>query len=434
MNFVLYRLRIAVIIQQSAILLRENNQKTMKNLLIILVAVLFFAFTKKEEPVSEWRGPNRSGVYNEKGLLKQWPAEGPKLLWAIDSTGRGYGSPVIAGDRIFITGESDSTSYLYAYNLNGKQIWKVACGQEWVKNFPGSRSTPTVVGDLIYVCSGKGDIACFNKNTGSKKWSLNMISDLQGTINMFGYSQSLLVNGDLVYCQPGGPENNVVALNRFTGQKVWSQKAKGEIEAYGSPIVVKRGNRDLLLTFSEMSFLGLDGKSGELLFTHKMDTTGNLHGNVPVIDGNDLIYTEGDGNRTVKLKLASDGSSISEVWRNRSFDNMMGGVVRLGDKIYGTAHRQMYMKCLDMKSGQVTDSIKMFRGSTIAADGMLYVYTEKGVVNLVNPKPEGMQIVSSFKVTKGTKEFFTHPVIHDGVLYIRHGEALMAYSIKKEKV
>jgi len=434
MNFTVYWVRIAVIIQQSAILLRENNQKTMKNLLIIFVAVLFFAFTKKEEPVSEWRGPNRSGVYNEKGLLKQWPAEGPKLLWAIDSTGRGYGSPVIAGDRIFITGESDSTSYLYAYNLNGKQIWKVACGQEWVKNFPGSRSTPTVVGDLIYVCSGKGDIACFNKNTGSKKWSLNMISDLQGTINMFGYSQSLLVNGDLVYCQPGGPENNVVALNRFTGQKVWSQKAKGEIEAYGSPIVVKRGNRDLLLTFSEMSFLGLDGKSGELLFTHKMDTTGNLHGNVPVIDGNDLIYTEGDGNRTVKLKLASDGSSISEVWRNRSFDNMMGGVVRLGDKIYGTAHRQMYMKCLDMKSGQVTDSIKMFRGSTIAADGMLYVYTEKGVVNLVNPKPEGMQIVSSFKVTKGTKEFFTHPVIHDGVLYIRHGEALMAYSIKKEKV
>ena len=404
----------------------------MKNLLIILSVLILFAFTRKDEPVSEWRGPNRSGVYAETGLLTQWPVGGPKLLWAIDSTGRGYGSPVIAGDQLFITGETDSISFLYAYNLNGKQLWKVACGQEWVKNFPGSRSTPTVVGDLVYVCSGKGDIACFNKNDGSKKWSLNMISDLQGTINMFGYSQSLLINGDLVYCQPGGPENNVVALNRFTGQKVWSQKAKGEIEAYGSPIVVKRGNRDLLLTFSEMSFLGLDGKSGELLFTHKMDTTGNLHGNVPVIDGNDLIYTEGDGNRTVKLKLANDGSSISEVWRNRSFDNMMGGVVRLGDKIYGTAHRQMYLKCLDMKTGQVTDSVKMFRGSTVAADGMLYVFTEKGEVNLVNPKPEGMQIVSSFKVTKGTKEFFTHPVIHNGVLYIRHGEALMAYSIGKD--
>lgn len=404
----------------------------MKNLLIILLAVFFFAFTKKEEPVSEWRGPNRSGIYNETNLLTQWPAEGPKLIWAIDSTGRGYGSPVLTDDQLFINGETDSTSYLYAYNLEGKLLWKSAFGQEWVKNFPGSRSTPTVVGDLVYVCSGKGEIACFNKNTGSKKWSLNMISDLQGTINMFGYSQSLLVNGDLVYCQPGGPENNVVALNRFTGQKVWSQKAKGEIEAYGSPIVVKRGQRDLLLTFSEMAFLGLDGKSGELLFTHKMDTTGNLHGNIPIIDGNDLIYTEGDGNRTVKLKLAEDGSAISEVWRNKSFDNIMGGVVRLSDKIYGTAHRQMYLKCLDMKTGLVTDSVKMFRGSTIAADGMLYVYTEKGEMNLVNPKPEGMQIVSSFKVTKGTKEFFTHPVIHNGVLYIRHGQALMAYSIKKD--
>lgn len=402
----------------------------MKQLFIIFGVIILFAFTKKEEPISEWRGPNRGGVYHETGLLKQWPADGPDLLWAIDSTGRGYGSPVVAGDQLFITGEIDSTSYLYAYNLSGKLDWKSVCGNEWVKNFPGSRSTPTVVGDLIYVCSGKGDIGCFDKKAGSKKWSLNMVSDLQGTINMFGYSQSLLVNGDLVYCQPGGPENNVVALNRFTGEKVWSQKAKGEIEAYGSPIVVKRGHRDLLMIFSEMSFLGLDGQSGELLFTHPMDTTGNLHGNIPILDGNDLIYTQGDGNRTVKLTLAADGSSISEVWRNRSFDNLMGGVVRLGDKIYGTAHRQMYLKCLDMKTGQVTDSLKMFRGSTIAAEGMLYVFTEKGMVNLVNPKPEGMELVSSFKITKGSKEFFTHPVIHDGVLYIRHGEALMAYSIK----
>ena len=404
----------------------------MKYSLIILVAAMFISCSKKKETVSEWRGLNRSGVYIETGLLTEWPAEGPKLIWSIDSTGRGYGSPVFTDDQLFINGETDSTSYLYAYNLEGKLLWKSAYGQEWVKNFPGSRSTPTVVGNLVYVSSGKGDIACIDKNTGAKKWSLNMITDLQGQINMFGYSQSLLVNGDFVYCQPGGTENNIVALNRFTGQKIWSQKAKGEIEAYGSPIVVKRGNRDLLLTFSEKCFLGLDGQSGELLWTHPQDTAGNLHGNIPVVEGNDLIYTEGDGNRTVKLNLSDDGSSISEVWRNPDFDNIMGGVVKIGDKIYGTAHRQMYLKCLNMKTGQVVDSIKMFRGSTIAADGMLYVFTEKGEVNLVNPKPEGMQLVSSFKVTKGTKEFFAHPVIHDGVLYIRHGEALMAYSIRKD--
>jgi len=299
-----------------------------------------------------------------------------------------------------------------------------------VKNFPGSRSTPTVVGDLVYVCSGKGDIACFDKRSGTRKWMLNMITDLQGKINMFGYSQSLLVNGDLLYCSPGGTENNIVALNRFTGKLIWSQKAKGEVEAYGSPIVVKRGKNDILMTFTELSFHGINAKTGELLWTHPMDTAGNLHGNIPIIEGNNLIYVAGDGNRAVKLNLSDDGTQISEVWRNKAFDNIMGGVVKIEDKIYGTAHRQMYLKCLDMKSGQVTDSLKMFRGSTIAADGMLYVYTEKGDMNLVNPRLEGMQIVSSFKVTKGTKEHFAHPVIHNGVLYIRHGEALLAYSIK----
>jgi outer membrane protein assembly factor BamB len=403
----------------------------MKHLLFLLLVILFFSFTNKPEPVSQWRGPNRSGVYPDKDLLTQWPTEGPQLLWAIDSTGRGYGSPVLTDDQLFINGETDSTAYLYAYNLNGKLLWKSAFGQEWVKNFPGSRSTPTIVGELIYDCSGKGDIVCLEKKTGKIKWSLNMVTDLKGKDNMFGYAESLLVNGDLVYCQPGGPENNMVALNRFTGKVVWTQKAVGQLEAYNSPILVKRGKLDLLLTFSEDCFLGLNGQTGELLFTQPQDTAGNLHGNIPVVDGNDLIYTEGDGNHTVKLKLSDDGKSFTEVWRNPWFDNIMGGVVRIGNKIYGTGHRQMYLKCLDMNSGLVTDSIKMHRGSTISADGMLYIYTEKGEVNLVKPNPEGMQLVSSFKITKGDKEFFTHPVIHNGILYIRHGEALMAYSIKK---
>lgn len=404
----------------------------MKYLVIIFLASFFLSCSNKPESVSEWRGPNRSGVYHETGLLTEWPAEGPKLLWTVDSTGRGYGSPVLTEDQLFINGEIDSIAYLYAYNLDGVILWKSAYGQEWVKNFPGSRSTPTVVGDLVYVSSGKGDIACLDKSTGDIKWSTNMITDLGGQLNMFGYSESLLVNGDLVYCQPGGVENNVVALNRFSGEIKWSQKAMGELEAYNSPIVIKRGNRDLLLTFSEDCFLGLDGQTGELLFTHPQDTSGNLHGNIPILDGDDLFYTEGDGNKTVKLKLAEDGSSITEVWRNEWFDNIMGGVVRIGDKIYGTSHRQMYLKSLDMNSGLVSDSIKMFRGSTISAEGLLYVYTEKGEMNLVNPKPEGMQLVGSFNITQGTKEFFSHPVIHDGVLYVRHGEALMAYSIRKE--
>lgn len=404
----------------------------MKQSLFLILIFALLSFKNSSEPVSEWRGPNRSGVYPESRLLNEWSAEGPRLLWSVDSTGRGYGSPVVAGNELFITGEIDSTAYLFVYTLNGKLIRKTAFGDEWVKNFPGTRSTPTVVGDLIYVSSGKGDIACIEKKSGAIKWKLNMVSDLQGKNNMFGYSQSLLVNGDLVYCQPGGETNNVVALNRFSGKTIWTQKALGQLEAYNSPVVIKKGNLDLLLTFSEDCFMGIDGLSGELLWTHPQDTAGNLHGNIPVILDNELIYTEGDGNRTVKLALAADGKSISEQWRNASFDNIMGGVVKLGDKIYGTSHRQMYLKCLDIRSGLVTDSLKMFRGSTIAADGKLFVFTEKGDVNLVIPKPQGMELTGTFKITKGDKEFFAHPVIHNGVMYIRHGNALMAYDIAKE--
>jgi len=402
----------------------------MKPILFIILICILFAFSKKEETVSEWRGPHRGGIFNETNLLTAWPAEGPKLLWSFDSLGRGYGSPVFTDDQIFINGETDSTSYLYAFSLNGKLQWRKPYGNEWVKNFPGARSTPTVVGNLVYVTSGKGDLACLDKRSGEKKWALNMVTDLKGTINMFGFSQSVLINGDLLYCTPGGPENNVVALDRFTGKLVWSQKAKGEVEAYGSPLVIRREGRDLLLTFTELSFHGIDGKSGELLWTHPMDTAGNLHGNIPVIVGNDLIYVAGDGNRAVKLNLSGDGTSIKEVWRNQSFDNIMGGIVRLGNKIYGTGHRQMYLKELDMKSGEVTDSVKMFRGSTIAADGLLYVYTEKGDMNLVKPGPGGLKIISTFKVTKGTKEHFSHPAIHKGILYIRHGQSLVAYAIR----
>lgn len=231
----------------------------MKPILFFILICILFAFSKKEETVSEWRGPHRSGIFNETNLLTVWPAEGPKLLWSFDSLGRGYGSPVFTDDQIFINGETDSTSYLYAFSLNGKLQWKKPYGNEWVKNFPGARSTPTVVGNLVYVTSGKGDLACLDKRSGEKKWALNMVTDLKGTINMFGFSQSVLINGDLLYCTPGGPENNIVALDRFTGKLVWSQKAKGEVEAYGSPLVIRREGRDLLLTFTELSFHGSTG-------------------------------------------------------------------------------------------------------------------------------------------------------------------------------
>jgi len=404
----------------------------MKRLILSLPALILIAACARQPEIAQWRGPHRDGNYPDKGLLKQWPAEGPKLLWWSDTVGDGFGSPVVTQDALFVTGAIDSTGYLYSFNLKGNLLWKVSYGPEWATNFPGSRSAPAVVDNLIYVSSGKGEIVCFDRKNGRKVWSINMFSGLHGKNTQFGYSEGLLVKDSMVFCSPGGADTNVVALNRFTGEMIWKCSGVGQVSAFCSPRIIQRGKHNILLTFSQLSMLGIDAGNGKLLFTHKQDTTGNVHSNAPIYDNGYLYYVAGDGNRTVKLKLSDDGESITEVWRCKLFDNIMGGVVQLDNRLIATGHRKQELMSLDMESGQVTQQLKIGRGATIYADGMIYLYDEKGIVHLVDPTGANLKEVSTFKITKGTKEHFSHPVIANGTLYIRHGKSLMAFNIKQK--
>ncbi|WP_461643265.1 PQQ-binding-like beta-propeller repeat protein [Labilibaculum euxinus] len=402
----------------------------MKNLSILLIAVLFFACNSKSKKVSEWRGENRSGIYNETNLLKEWPAEGPELLWAIDSIGNGYGSPVICENTMYLNGEIDSLAYLISLDLQGNILWKTEFGTDWMENFIGSRSAPTVVDDLVYVASGMGDIACIHAESGELKWKVNMLEKYEGKNTRFGYSQSLLVDGDLVFAAPGGAENNIIALNRFTGEMAWTNPGVGEISAYCSPLLLEFPSRKVLVTFSDNALMGIESQTGKLLWTELQDTLCDINGNTPIFEDGYLYYVTGCGNGTVKMKVSEDGSQITEVWRNKELDNIMGGAVKLNGKIIASGHRKKVWKSVDAETGETRDTLSFGRGSTIAADGMLYCYNERGQVGLVKVTPESMELVSKFKVTKGTKEHFAQPVINNGVLYIRHGDALLAYDIK----
>jgi len=403
----------------------------MRNLILLQLFLLLIVSCARQPEIAQWGGPNRDGSYPDKGLLKQWPAEGPKLIWTSDTIGDGYGSPVVTHDAVFITGAIDSTAVLYSFDLKGNLLWKVAYGPEWATNFPGSRSAPTVVDDLVYVVSGKGEMACLNRIDGSKVWSRNLFTDLHGKNTIFGYSEGLLVKDNMIYCAPGGADTNVVALNRSTGEMIWKSKGLSQVSAFCSPRIIQQGKHNILLTFSELSMLGFDADNGKLLFTHKQDTLGNVHSNAPIFDKGYLYYVAGDGNRTVKLKLADDGESITEVWRCKPFDNIMGGVVQLDNRLIATGHRKQELMSLDMGKGMVTQRLKIGRGATIEADGMIYLYDEKGNVHLVDPKEGELKEVSTFKITRGTKEHFSHPVIANSTLYIRHGKSLMAYDIRK---
>ncbi len=409
----------------------------MKNLIYLVLLMFLFSCSETIEKVetpelAQWRGDNRDGNYNETGLLKSWPANGPELVWFNDSIGNGYGSPVITSERVYINGEIDSIGYLFAFNLNGKLLWKSQYGKEWTENYVGARSAPTVVGDLIYVCSGMGEIACFEKEQGTKKWSKNMVTDFHGKNIHFGYSESLLIDDSTLFATPGGKDTNVIALNRFNGELKWISKAKSQLSAYCSPLLITLPSRKIVATFSDNEFFGLDAKNGNLLWSQKQDTFCTIHGNTPIYENGFIYYFAGCGNGTVKLQLSEDGSSVKEIWKNTDLINYFSGVVKFKNKIFGASEDKNKWVSIDATTGKLVDSLDFKKGVTICADSMLYLYNEKGDFGLVNPNGEKMQLVSSFKISKGSKEHFSHPVIKNGILYLRHGKSLMAYNIKKQ--
>jgi outer membrane protein assembly factor BamB len=405
-----------------------------------IAALLLIASAQDKPSVCEWRGPGRTGVYNESSLLKIWPSEGPKELWAVDNIGNGFVSPVFSGERFYISGAFDSTTYLFCYNLNGLKQWQTAIGKEWVKSYPGARSAPTVDGDMVYVGTGRGNLFCINKNSGKIIWSKDLVTDFQGVLPMHGHSESAVVNGNKVYWTPGGKENNVVALDRMTGKIIWSNKGFGERSGYNPSKLIDHPSGKIFVTFSAYHMMGFDAETGKLLWAHEQDNypaekrdlgVGDTHANAILYDNGSIYYAEGDGNCGVKLNISPDGKKITEVWRNKGFDNFMGGIVKIGDYLYGSGTVNN-IKSLNAVSGVITDSLKIGMGAIIAADDMLYYYSQKGDMFLLSYNNGNIEKVSSFRIKKGNQQHFSHPVIYRGVLYQRHGNTLLAYDIRKK--
>ncbi len=391
--------------------------------------------------IYEWRGPNRSGIYPDTHLLKSWPEGGPALVWEYDSVGNGFGSPVFTPDAMYILGEVDSLATVFAFDNSGNLLWKKDIGYEWTTNYMGSRSTPTVVNDLLYATTGLGNLCCLNRKTGEKLWSVDMLKDLHGHSPLFGFSESVVVDDSLVFCTPGGVDTNVVALNRFNGNIVWISKGEGERPGYNSPQLIKLANRHILVNFSAYHLMGHDTKTGQLLWTHLQDNTppekrqpgmGDTHGNTVLYENGFIYYVAGDGNGGVKLALSANGDSITEVWRDKQFDSFMGGVVKIGDYLYACSTEKPTFKSCNAETGKIGEVLKIGSGAVISADSMLYYYNHKGEVILLTSDTLNMEVKGKFKITKGEKEHFSHPVIHEGKLYIRHGMVIQAYNIKAQ--
>ena len=382
---------------------------------------------------SQWRGPNRDGIYPEKNLLNKWPESGPKLLWTAEGLGIGFSSVAIAGGQVYITGMIDNIGYLFAYNTNGKLQWKVAYGDEWHEGHPGARTTPMIFDGRLYIMSGYANVLCFNPKNGKKMWDVNLAKKFGARNLKWGMAESLMIDGDRLICTPGGADAVVVALDRKSGKTVWKSEANGEKSAYCSPTIIKHGNVRLLVTMTGKSVIALNPENGKLLWTSPHITKYDINPNTPIYKDGSLYCVSGYGTGGERLVLSKDGKRVTEKWRDETLDSQMGAAILIDGYIYGSGHRNKGWHCLNWESGEVEFSSRELggKGNVIYADGMLYCYDESGKVGLVKPNHKAFTVVSSFDVPLGEKQHWAHPVIDDGRLYVRHGSALMVYSIAK---
>ncbi|NJK84774.1 MAG: PQQ-binding-like beta-propeller repeat protein [Bacteroidales bacterium] len=399
------------------------------------IALMFFTglmvCSVYSQESTKWRGPNANGIYPETGLMKQWPAEGPKMLWNTSGLGQGYSSPVFADGKIFVSGALENTGYIFVMDEAGKIIAKYSYGEEFVESYPGSRSSPTIAGNLLYMLSGIGKLVCMDIANGQIKWEKDVFKEFDGANIRWGITETLLVEGDKIFCAPGGTKNNVIALNRFTGELIWSCAGKGEVSAYCSPILVKLPKRDLLVTMMANHILGIDAKTGTLLWSYPQTNRWSVHANTPIFSDGSLYCFSGYGQGGVKLKLNEDGTHGVKEWFNSSLDSRMGGAVLMDGYIYGSGDNNRQWFCIDWKTGENKYASSDFgKGVVVAADGMLFCYSENGEIALVEANSAAFKILGRMKITLGSDQHWAHPVIKNGILYVRHGDTLMAYKIK----
>lgn len=399
----------------------------------VLILFFFLAAGLCHSPAqtpTRWRGPNGNGVYEEGSLLKKWPDSGPEMVWHFDELGEGHSSPAFANGLIYLSGMEGETGYIYVLNPAGELQWKLPYGKEFHESYPGARSTPVIAGDLLYIYSGHGVLTCMNATHGEIEWQKDVLEAFDGENIRWGVTETVVVDGDKVFVTPGGKKNNVVALNRFNGDLIWSCPGKGELSAYCTPLLVELEGRKLLVTMTADHIIGMDADDGNLLWSYPQTNRWQVHANTPIFYDGDLFCFSGYGQGGVKLNLSDDGSSVEKDWFSENLDSRIGGMVVVDGYLYGSGDNHREWRCVDWDTGEEKyASSEIGKGVVIYADGMLYCYSDRGELGLAEATPDGFNLVGQSRIELGSAQHWSHPVIHDGRLYLRHGNALMAYKI-----
>ena len=396
-----------------------------------------------------WRGPEHNGNYPDTGLMASWPEAGPELVFETEDAGKGYSSPLVVGDKIYLTGlnENEDKEVFSCYNLKGEKQYTIEYGRPWKQSYPETRTTPAVVDGKAYVISGMGEIVCINVADGSIVWSVDGGTKYERKPGMWGTSECPLVYDDKVIYTPCGEQTTMVALNKNTGEEIWKSRPLGDKSGYVSPIMIEYKGKRQIVGSTSLNAIGVNPDNGEIewtfdnwgpKYTGKESNWDNIAPNSALYKDGKIFFCHGYDLNGFQLQLADDLKSVTCVWRTETLDTHHGGYVLVNGKIFGSNwinNNDGAWCCLDWETGKTEYEEKWTggagKGSIISADSKLFIYDERrGFVGLVNPTPEKFDVVSKFRVAKGSGPYWAHMSIDNGILYLRHGEYFAAYKIK----
>ncbi|NIA20790.1 MAG: PQQ-binding-like beta-propeller repeat protein [Anaerolineaceae bacterium] len=403
----------------------------MKRLALTLALTVALVTGVLAEDWPQFRGAAGDGHSAEKRLLKSWPSGGPKRLWQ-KTVGQGYASVAVVGDRIYTSGIVDgklAVSCLDA-KAKGKVLWQTPIDGVAGGKYAGSRSTPTVDGDLLYVLSDLGKVVCLKTADGKEVWSKNILSTYGAKNLNWKVSESLIVDGDKLICSPGG-RASMVALAKTTGEEIWATPAVDSLTGYATARIIDFGGLRQAIGYSSAHIFGVNVETGELLWKHAQQNKYKVNA-TSIAFYNGVIFSScgyGWGSQGLKLSVKGKKASVRQVYTTKDLDDHFGGIVRVGKFVFGTASRGGLV-AIDMGTGETKYTSKAVgKSSNIFADGRLYCQGHDGTIRLVNPA--NGNVVGSFKISPEQKRMlWAHPAISGGVLYIRNGATLLAYRIK----
>lgn len=400
-------------------------------LLLVSVGLAQQTFAQSAANWPQWRGPNRDGISTETGLLKQWPADGPPLVWKNSGAGQGYSSFSISDGKLYTMGLRGGREFVVAFDVaSGKEAWATPHGSAFHNNRgDGPRGTPTVDGNRLYALGGNGDLSALDARTGKVIWSKNILKEFGGSNIKWGISESPLVLGNKVLVNAGGQGASIVALNKENGSVIW--KSQSDEPGYSSAIPVELNGVTQVVFFTAERAVGLDVRDGKLLWDYGKPANNTANVATPIVRANRIFISSdyGTGGGVVEIK---PDNKAQEIYFTKEMKNHHSSSVLIGDHLYGFS--ASILTAMRFDTGEVAwRDRSVGKGSLVYADGHLYCLSENGVVGLVEASPEGYKEKGRFRIPQESLPTWAHPVVAGGRLYLRDQDTIYAFDVREKK-